>query len=199
MAMVGCASLALLLAACDQQGGTGKRGSPRLSASQVKALEDAAEKGDAVDKYNLARKFREGDMVPLSLTNAAIWFRKAAETGYPKAEYHMGLACQAGEGVAKNPAEAAQWFAKAADQDHSKSQEKLGYAYWKGDGTNKNLVEAYKWLTLASGNGEHKAGKALKKLELAMKPQEVADAKKAAAGFMPRKVYKKNDKDSKPE
>ncbi len=191
-------SLTLLLAACSPEGSKGKVGAPKLSAAQVKALEDVAEKGDAVEKYNLGRKFREGDTVPLSLTNAAVWFRKAAEAGYAKAQYHLGIACQMGEGLAKDAAEAAKWYGKAAEQDHSKAQEKLGYMCWKGEGLAKNLVEAYKWLTLAAANGEHKATKALKKLELAMTPQQVADAKKAAAAFMPKKTYKKTDKD-KPE
>jgi TPR repeat protein len=193
--------LVLLLAACNQEGAKGKSGGPQLNARQIKALEEVAEAGDAADKYSLAKKFRDGDTVPLSLTNAANWYRKSAESGYAKAQYHMGIACQMGEGVAKDPAEAAKWFLKASDQGYAKAQEKLGYLCWKGEGLAKNLVDAYKWHTLAAAGGEGKAAKALKKLELAMTPQQVADAKKAAAAFMPKKVYKnkKTDKEGKPE
>ncbi len=191
---------ASLLVGCNPEGTKGKPSAPKLDARQVKALEDAAEAGDPVEKYGLGRKYREGDMVPFNLTNAAIWFRKSAEAGYAKAQYHLGLAYQAGEGVAKDAVEAAKWYTKASDQGFAKAQEKLGFMCWKGEGVTKNLVDAYKWCTLAAAGGEGKAGKALKKLELAMTPQQVADAKKAAAAFMPKKVYKRTDgKDSRPE
>ena len=189
--------MVLFLGGCNQEAGKGTAGKPKLDARQIKALEQAAEAGDAIEKYGLGKKYREGDMVPLNLTNAAIWYRRSAEAGYAKAQYHMGLACQAGDGVAKNPAEAAKWYEKAADQGNANAQEKLGFLYWKGEGVTKNLVEAYKWCTLAAAGGEGKAAKALKKLEIAMTPQQVADAKKAAAAFMPKKAFQKADTEAK--
>jgi uncharacterized protein len=168
---------------------------PKFSASQVSALEKAAEVGDPVDKYSLGKKFRDGDAVPQNLTNAVIWFRKSAEAGYAKAQYHLGIAFQDGEGGRKDLVEAVRWYTKAAEQNHAKAQEKLGNMFWKGEGGTKNLVEAHKWLSLAAAGGENKAAKGVKKMELSMTPQQIAEAKKLAAGFIPKKDYKKSDKE----
>jgi uncharacterized protein len=191
----GMCGLALLLGLAACQPAAPQAGPPRFSSQEVAALEQAAEKGDPLDKYNLGKKFRDGDTVPQSFTNAAVWFRKAADGGYAKAQYHLGLAYEDGEGLAKDMAEAVKWYRKAADQDNAKAQEKLGFILWKGDGVAKNLVEAHKWLSLAGEGGEAKAGKAVKKIELSMTPQEITEAKKQAAAFTPRKEFKKLRKD----
>jgi uncharacterized protein len=170
-------------------------GAPQFASKEIAALEQAAEAGDPLEKYNLGRKFRDGDTVPKNLTNAAVWFRKSADGGYAKAQYHLGLACEEGEGLPKDLAEAVKWYTKAANQDNAKAEEKLGYIYWKGEGAAKNLVEAYKWLSLAGDGGEAKAGKAAKKLELSMTPQQITEAKKLVAAFTPRKEFKKLRKD----
>jgi uncharacterized protein len=168
---------------------------PQFGPKEVSALEQMAETGDAVEKYNLARKFRDGDTVPHDPTNAVRWLRKSAEAGYAKAQYHLGLALEDGEGVRKDLAEATKWYTKAAEQDNAKAQERLGLLCWKGDGVAKNLVEAYKWLSLAAAGGEGKAAKSLKKLELAMTPPQVAEAKKQAAAFTPKKIFKRSHKE----
>jgi hypothetical protein len=191
-------ALVLLLAACKQEGSTAAPVAVKLSLAQIKALEQSAEAGDATEKYNLGKKYRDGDVVPQNLTNAAIWFRKAAAAGHAKAQYHLGLACQEGEGVAKNVAEAAKWYALAAEQDHSKAQERIGLMCWNGEGVAKDLVEAHKWLSLAAANGEHKAAKGVKKLELSMSLQQIAEAKKLVAAFAPKKALKKASKETNP-
>ncbi len=164
---------------------------PQFGPKEVKALEQMAEAGDPVEKYNLARKFRDGDTVPRDPTNAVRWLRKSAEAGYAKAQYHLGLAYEDADGVAKDLAEAVKWHLKAAEQDNAKAQERLGLMYWKGEGIAKDLVAAYKWLSLAAAGGEGKAAKSLKKLELSMTQQQVAEAKKQVAAFTPKKTFKK--------
>jgi uncharacterized protein len=185
------------LAACGGKSSESTPRTPRLSASQIKGWIQAAEAGDPADKYNLGKMFRDGEGMPQDLTNAAVWFRKSAEAGYGKAQYHYGMACQEGEGVAKDLTEAAKWYASASEQGYAKAQEKLGYMCWKGEGVAKNLVLAHQWLALAAAGGEGKAAKGLKKIELSMTQQQIADAKKLAAAFTPKKLYKKPDKKSK--
>ena len=182
------------LAACGS-GDRSTSSTPRLTRGQIKEWLEAAEKGDAWDKYNVGRMYRDGEGMPKSATNAAVWFRKSADAGYAKAQYHLGMAYQDGEGVAKAAAEAAQWFEKASEQGYAKAQEKLGYMQWKGEGGAKNLVTAHKWLALAAAGGEHKAAKGVKKLELSMTPQQIAEAKKLRENFTPKKLFKRPDKD----
>jgi uncharacterized protein len=196
-ATTGLTGLALLmcLSAC-QKASPPPQGVPKFNPQEIKALEQAAETADAEAKYNLGKKFRDGDTVPQSLTNAAVWFRKSAEAGYAKAQYHLALACEEGEGLTKDLTEATKWHTRAANQDFAKAQERLGFILWKGEGVPKNLVEAYKWLNLAAAGGEGKAAKSLKKIELSMTPQQVTEAKKLVGAFLPKKEYKKKAKES---
>jgi TPR repeat protein len=193
---LGAASLVFLVA-CDRRQTPAAPNQPppppQLSEKQIKAWQASAEQGDALDKYNLGKMYRDGEGMPKDLAEAAKWFRKSADAGYAKAQYHLALACLDGEGVKPDAAEAAKWLIKAADQGFAKAQEQLGYLYWKGEGVTTNYLEAHKWLSLAAAQGEGKAAKGLKKIELTMSPQQVADAKKAAAAFVPRKTFKKPD------
>jgi TPR repeat protein len=188
--------LVLCLSACQKASPPPPQGAPKFNPQEAKALEAATEKADPVEKYSLGKKFRDGDTVPQSLTNAAVWFRKSAEGGYAKAQYHLGMAYEDGEGVAKDLSESTKWYTRAANQDFAKAQEKLGLILWKGEGAPKNLVEAYKWLSLAAAGGEGKAAKSLKKIELSMTPQQITDAKKLVGAFLPKKEYKKKAKES---
>jgi uncharacterized protein len=182
--------LSIALSACNKPSPASTEVIPTLSDQQSKTMESMAEAGNPVAKYQLGKKYRDGDTLPQNLTNSVVWFRKAADAGYAKAQYHLGLAYEEGKGVARDLAEAAKWYTKAAEQDNGNAQEKLGYACWQGVGVATNLAEAHKWLTLAAANGEGKAAKGLKKLELSMTPQQLAEAKKLAAAFTPKKVYK---------
>jgi uncharacterized protein len=182
--------LSIALSACNKQSPPPTEVTPTLSDQQIKTMESMAESGNPVAKYQLGKKYRDGDTVPQNPTNSVVWFRKAADAGYAKAQYHLGLAYEEGKGAGRDLAEAARWYTKAAEQGNSNAQEKLGFAFWKGAGVATNLVEAHKWLTLAAANGEGKAAKGLKRLELSMAPQQLAEAKKLAAAFTPKKVYK---------
>lgn len=184
---------ALLVAAgCAKNQATNEP--PKLTKDQIRAWQQAAEKGDALVKYSLARLYRDGEGIPKDLTNAAVWFQKSAAAGYAKAQYHLGLAFQEGAGVPKDEEEAAKWFEKAAEQGNANAQELLGFMYWKGTGVTTNCVAAHKWLTLAAANGEGKAAKGVKKLELSMSPPQITEARKLEAAFTPKRIFKKPGK-----
>jgi TPR repeat protein len=186
------AALLLGLSACKPAPPVGT--APQFDAKETKALEQLAEAGDPLEKYKLGKKFRDGDTVVRDLTNAAAWFRKSAEGGYAKGQYQLGLAYEEGQGVPKDPAEAVKWYTKASEQDNGNAQERLGFLVWKGEGAPKDLVQAHKWLALATANGEGKAAKGLKKIEVGMTPQQITEAKKLAAAFIPKKDYKEPEK-----
>jgi TPR repeat protein len=178
------------LTGCKKTEGPPLAEAPKFNQKDMLALEAAAEAGDPVEKYKLGRKYRDGDTVPQNASNAVVWFRKSAEGGYAKAQYHLGLAYEQGEGVVTDAAEAVKWHKRAAEQDNGNAQERLGFLLWKGGGAVSNLVEAHKWLSLGAANGEGKAAKGVKKIEAAMNPQQIAEAKKLAAAFIPKKEYK---------
>lgn len=188
-----CAASLVCLSACGGKTENQATKKPELSRSQVKEWEASAEKGDALAKYNLAKMYRDGEGMPQNFTNAAVWFRKSAEEGYAKAEYQLALAYTDGLGVAKDVTEAAKWMEKASNQGYGNAQEKLGFVYWKGEGVATNLVAAHKWLALAAANGEGKAAKGLKKIELSMSQQQIAEARKLKEAFIPKKVFKKGE------
>jgi TPR repeat protein len=180
---------------CDKTPTPTEPGKPTglLNQKQIKAWEEAAEKGTPEDQYKLGKLYRDGDGMPKDPAAAAKWFLKAAEAGHPKAQYQLGLLYHDGVGVTQNFQEAIKWYTMAAEQGNGNAQEKLGFMYWTGEGVQTNYVEAYKWLSLAAAEGEGKAAKGLKKLEGLMTQQQINEAKKLVNAFVPKKKLKKSD------
>ncbi|MGB9603125.1 MAG: tetratricopeptide repeat protein [Verrucomicrobiia bacterium] len=181
-----------LLSGCGKSESDTNKPTGLLSQKQIKAWEEAASKGTPEDQYKLAKLYRDGDGMPKDPAAAAKWFQKAAEAGHAKAQYQLGLLYHEGMGVTQNFQEAIKWYTKAAEQGNGNAQEKLGFMYWTGEGVQQNYVEAYKWLSLAAAEGEGKAAKGLKKLEGLMNQQQINEAKKLVAAFVPKKTSKKS-------
>lgn len=78
-------------------------------AAAVKELTPAAESGDAMAQFNLAKIYLYGWGVKKNEAEAAKWFRKAAEQGDLKAGKMLAYQYERGIGVEKNPAEAEKW------------------------------------------------------------------------------------------
>ena len=121
------------------------------------------------------------------LAESAKWYRKAAEAGLAKAQFNYGRMCQKGEGVTTDVIEAVKWMRASAEQGFANAQYYLAFAYWDGVGTTKNPVEAWKWLSLASAQNYEDAAKQLARMEARLKPEQIAEAKKLAAAFAPKK------------
>lgn len=186
-----------ILSGCGKnESGAEQSGKPTglLTQKQIREWEETAAKGTPEDQYKLAKLYRDGDGMPKDLAAAAKWFQKAAEAGHAKAQYQLGLLYHEGMGVTQNFQEAIKWYTKAAEQGNGNAQEKLGFMYWTGEGVQQNYVEAYKWLSLAAAEGEGKAAKGLKKLEGIMNQQQINEAKKLVAAFVPKKTSKKASK-----
>ena len=80
---------------------------------------------DGEAQYELAKKYENGEGVPLDFAEAAKWRRKAAEQGHADAQVSLGMMYDIGLGVPKNYAEAAKWFRKAAEQGNANAKEWL--------------------------------------------------------------------------
>ena len=95
---------------------------------------------------------------------AVKWFQ-VAEQGLAIAQSNLGGFITA-EGVSKNYKEAVKWFTKSAEQGFANSQAMVGVCYHHGLGVAKNLVEGYAWYNVAIANGNEKAKKWIKEIEL---------------------------------
>jgi TPR repeat protein len=82
----------------------------------VKWYRKAAEQGDAVAQYKLARMYKNGEGVTLDYAEAVKWYIKAADQGNEFAQTNLGLMYYSGRGVTEDDAEAVKWFRKAAEQ-----------------------------------------------------------------------------------
>ena len=123
-------------------------------ATALRILRPLADKGDAAAQSNLALMYATGQGVPLSLTEAAKWYRLAADQGRANAQYNLGRMHATGQGMPPNLAEALKWWRAAADQGHSAAQYNLGLMYAEGRGVPQNAVEAAKWWRLAAEQGD---------------------------------------------
>lgn len=113
----------------------------------------AAERGNAIDQFNLGIMYYTGDGVQQNKSEAMKWCMKAAKQGYAKAQFNLGFLYHNGEGVRQDRHEALKWYMKAAKQGHAEAQFNLGLMYIKGEGIRQNKKEAKEWFGKACDNG----------------------------------------------
>jgi TPR repeat protein len=134
-------------------------------ARQTEVEGDAADRRRSADEHNdLGLKYREGNGVTQSDTEAAKWFRLAANRGHANAQNNLGVMYHQGRGVPQSDTEGLKWFRLAADQGNALGQSNLGFMYENGRGVPKDLIEAVKWYRLAAKQGEQYALQALERL-----------------------------------
>ena len=110
-----------------------------------------------------------------------------AQQGDPQAQMFVGFLYETGQGVTRNHVTAARWYHKAAEQGNTIAQAQLGNMYRLGKGVPQNYILAYMWFDLAAKGGNANA-KGLKRMVAAeMNPGEIAEAKRMAGGWTPRK------------
>ena len=168
----------------------------RLPAQQNEAdrkmlaeIRAGADKGDAKAQYELGRAFFSGTLgVAKDEAEAVKWFRKAAEQNVADAQYNLGVCYANGQGVTEDDAESVKWFRKAAEQNLADAQYNLGVCYDSGEGVAKDEVEAYKWWLLAAGQGNDDAKYNMTIVENKMSREQIAEGRRLARDFKPRKV-----------
>ena len=82
--------------------------------AQARALETAAEQGDADAQYRLAAHYQLGLGVPEDPAVAVSWYREAAEKRLVDAQLRLGDMLANGDGVPAAPVEAQAWWSVAA-------------------------------------------------------------------------------------
>ena len=130
--------------------------------------------GDADAQFNLAQAYKLGRGVPLDLTLAESWFRKAAMQGHQQAEDNYGLALfQAGK-----KSDALPWLEKSVARGEPRTQLVLGTMLFNGDGVPRDFPRAYALMTRASASGLQSASQTLTQMDQYISP---ADREKGTA------------------
>jgi TPR repeat protein len=111
-----------------------------------------------------------------------------AEQGDADAQHNLGFVYRDGDGVPKDSVEAVKWWRKAAEQGNADAQLNLGFMYAKGDGVAKDNVLACMWLNLASSKFHGMSEKMIRLLETKMTPEQIAEAQRLSAQFVPQKA-----------
>ena len=171
------------------------------TSKAMKWLRKAAEQGNMQAQEWLQVVYGGGygiDGVKKDASEAAKWkreavesYRKAAEQGDAKAQYKLGRAYSDGEVVSKDDVEAVKWVRKAAEQGNADAQGWLGRCYKYGKGVARDYVEAYKWYSLANKQAAIVADgfyTSVEPLAKDMTPEQIAEGKRRAAEFVPKKA-----------
>ena len=172
-----------------------------------------ATNGDASAECSLGIYYLPGDLSGSNIVEALKWFSKAAADGDEQAQNMLGTFYQHGTAgaVGKDNNKAAYWYLRAAKQGDDQSQLHIGWMYEDGEGVMKDYVEAYKWFNIAStstrrpptkeqiGNVDEETLKALLRstaddakeardvLAPLMTPEQIAEAQRRSAEFVPRR------------
>ena len=116
------------------------------NSSQFESTKKAAEEGNAVAQYNLARSYAAGKNVAKDLKAALYWLEKSASAGQPNAQTSMGWAYMSNYlGLAPDYKLAMEWNLKAANQKFGEGSSNIGLLYENGWGLPVNHAEAAKW------------------------------------------------------
>lgn len=147
----------------------------------------AADQGLAEAQYALGDLYEVGRGVKQDLEEAARLYRQAAEQGHVVGQYCLAILYVTGRGVPQDIPEAVKWYRQAADQGDALAQLNLGIRYKEGNGVPADPVEAYKWLTLAANQKIEDATRARDELKRSMTREQIAEGRKRAEAFVPRK------------
>jgi TPR repeat protein len=158
-------------------------GVPQDYEDAARWIRKAAEQGLMSAQNDMGRLYVGGRGVPQSLEESWKWFGRAAAQGDPIQQYRVGYASM----EASNHVEAAKWFLRSAQQGVDRAQNAIGYCYEIGSGALPDRIEACKWYLLAIAQQEKNAEVNMKRLAPKLTPEELEEAKKRAAQFVPRR------------
>jgi TPR repeat protein len=123
----------------------------------LELITDAAGGGHALALNDLARKYREGKMVPKDPIRALELYSASADRGYWVAARHIAEMYLDGDGIPHDSEQALEWFSRAADSGDQESQYQIARMYETGDGIEKDVDEAMRIYALLAINYSHSA------------------------------------------
>ncbi|MDO4698110.1 MAG: hypothetical protein Q4A60_05470 [Pasteurellaceae bacterium] len=116
----------------------------------LKALQTAAQKGNAEAQFLLANFYIEGKHLKKDPKKAFQLLQKAAKQNVIEAFDKLGLLYMNGFGVKKNTIKAREWFQKAALKGNAQGQHHLASIYLEGIGVKINKNKALDWFKKAA-------------------------------------------------
>ncbi|QJB68369.1 SPOR domain-containing protein [Parasphingorhabdus halotolerans] len=108
-----------------------------------------AASGNADAQFNLAQAYKLGRGVPMDLSEAEKWYRKAADQGHLQAQDNYGLILF----QSNRRSEALPYLQESANRGEPRAQYVLGTGHFNGDFVEKDWVRAYALMTRASSQG----------------------------------------------
>ena len=152
--------------------------------------ETLAGQGDAEAQFNLGVRFaREG--ATQDYGQAMLWYQKAADQSHSLAQFNLAIMYAEGQGVPRDEAQSRVWMQRSADLGDAGAQHNMGNylhrASLKGlpEEAPESRIQAYKWLQLAAAQGYKGSAAASGYVTLNMTRQDVAEASRRAAAFVP--------------
>jgi hypothetical protein len=173
-----------------------------VNAQSLAEIKIAAEAGDPAAQHKLA----EAHASRMDSMQSEVWYRKAAAQGHIQAQAKLGkmLLMRSRTSFSSPPAdraaqgaEAIKWLLLSANQGERDAQAELASVYVDGKLVALDLAEAYKWGDLAAkGSPLHAAtitGRSRRDAAvLKMPPDQIEEARKRVASFVPRQFDKSN-------
>lgn len=135
--------------------------------------------GDGDAQFNLGQAYKVGRGVPVDLTQAEMWFRKAADQGHLAARDNLGLVLFQGG----KRAEAMPYIEDAAGRGDPRAQYVYATALFNGDLVKQDRVRAYALMTRASAAGTSAASVSLAQMDRALSADERARGLTLARAF----------------
>lgn len=123
----------------------------------LELITDAAGGGHALALNDLARKYRDGKVVPRDSLRALELYSASADHGYWVAARHIAEMYLDGDGVQHDPEQALEWFSRAADSGDQESQYQIARMFETGNGVEKDVDEAMRIYALLAINYSHSA------------------------------------------
>lgn len=134
----------------------------------IAAWRPLAEQGDADAQFNLGQAYRFGKGVPVDLTLAEHWYRRAADQGHSQAEDNLGLVLfQNGK-----QKDALPLIRQAADRGNARAQFVLGTILFNGDLAARDRAAAYAYTMRAANGGLQRAQLRLMEMERYLSAEE---------------------------
>ncbi len=170
-----------------------------LAEEAIATWKEMALAGDAVAAYRVGVEYADGkpNSVQRDWAEARKWMTMAAEGGEPRAIFDLGSYYEYGMGVPADLSRAFTYYLEAARRGHPQGQYNAGNMLETGDGTAVDMIEGLKWYLLAAEQGmvsvqldetgrlDREAPDALTSLMQRMSPEDVGEAKRRAAEFVP--------------
>lgn len=120
------------------------------SNETLRALNDAAEAGNALAMHNLGVEYAHGSKsMPKDLDKAAYWYSWSATLGFAGAQNNLGDLYENASDAYEEMGLSIYWYTQAAMQGEPTAYFSLGDLFFHGKGVPKNNVTASIWLSLA--------------------------------------------------